>query len=730
MHADRIKARILGSFLGFFAAFSSISALADGMRMDNVPLLTLAAVFVLGAVLFGITLGMRGFPAVPAIFGAAILWFWLRGSLGQSVEGLVYRCSVLYDMGYGTGVIRWSTTPEADLNPTLILSLLGLGIVLLVSWSVARGKSAWSAAAVTFFPLVPCLLLTDTVPKPIFLYLQLLTIALLLFTGTVRKRSLSQGNALTVLALLPLAIALGALFLCMPKESYTGDAAVQKLEDWVVSLFENTQQPEETGNPLPQLPSQPTRDQVNLNTVGPQLKWEIPVLVVTSSQSGPLYLRERGYDTYAENRWEADKNEGELQFFTSNSDQQTAHIRTMRVHDYLYLPYGTQWLDTPAVSAQSPFRGSIQNTDNRKEYTAGYTSVDLTNSRLHQIHKTVGGQQITILDGQIFGTVTPPARYLALEESTRIRAQAILERELPNLNEMSALKQAQAICSYVQNTATYSLSTPRMPQDADFALWFLEESDTGYCVHFATAAAVLLRAAGIPSRYVTGYLADAQADQSVTVMEKSAHAWVEVNIGGFWIMLEPTPADGVEETLGTQPSQSTEPSGEEDTTPSTMPDATTLPPIPPGDNPSNPATQPQNPDTSSPIGGAEGPSIPKEPFRLPLWAKVLLWLAAAVAAVIGQWKLRVFLGRKRRYSGSSNAQALACWQHVQRYAKLLGRETDPQLYQLALKAKFSQHRLTKEELHTFRTALDAARRETQTRQLRIRLLATVILALH
>ena len=66
-----------------------------------------------------------------------------------------------------------------------------------------------------------------------------------------------------------------------------------------------------------------------------------------------------------------------------------------------------------------------------------------------------------------------------------------------------------------------------MPSGKDFATWFLNESDTGYCVHFATAGTLMLRALGIPARYVTGYYATAYANQTVTVTTDNAHAWVE-----------------------------------------------------------------------------------------------------------------------------------------------------------------------------------------------------------
>ncbi len=101
----------------------------------------------------------------------------------------------------------------------------------------------------------------------------------------------------------------------------------------------------------------------------------------------------------------------------------------------------------------------------------------------------------------------------------------------------------EMVKNYISNSKTYSLKTPKMPSGKDFATWFLNESDTGYCVHFATAGTLMLRALGIPARYVTGYYATAYANQSVTVTTDNAHAWVEYySDTAGWIPLECTPS--------------------------------------------------------------------------------------------------------------------------------------------------------------------------------------------
>lgn len=101
-------------------------------------------------------------------------------------------------------------------------------------------------------------------------------------------------------------------------------------------------------------------------------------------------------------------------------------------------------------------------------------------------------------------------------------------------------KTAEEIQNFIRSCANYDENTAAMPENADFARWFIENG-RGYCVHFATAAVVLLRAAGIPARFITGYVVPVQAGLRKTVVGSDAHAWAEYWDGECWRILEATP---------------------------------------------------------------------------------------------------------------------------------------------------------------------------------------------
>jgi len=74
---------------------------------------------------------------------------------------------------------------------------------------------------------------------------------------------------------------------------------------------------------------------------------------------------------------------------------------------------------------------------------------------------------------------------------------------------------------------------------------FLKNRKSGHCEYFASALVMMLRAAGIPARLVTGYKGgDWDEDSGVyVVQQRHAHAWVEAQIDGAWITLDATPAE-------------------------------------------------------------------------------------------------------------------------------------------------------------------------------------------
>jgi transglutaminase-like putative cysteine protease len=89
----------------------------------------------------------------------------------------------------------------------------------------------------------------------------------------------------------------------------------------------------------------------------------------------------------------------------------------------------------------------------------------------------------------------------------------------------------------------YTLDLPEKPIGADIADYFLFEVKKGYCDYYASTMVIMARAAGLPARFVSGFINgpyDAEEEHFVVTADL-AHSWVEIYFPEFgWIPFEPT----------------------------------------------------------------------------------------------------------------------------------------------------------------------------------------------
>lgn len=146
----------------------------------------------------------------------------------------------------------------------------------------------------------------------------------------------------------------------------------------------------------------------------------------------------------------------------------------------------------------------------------------------------------------VYRTPEPDARQR--ERALRLPANITLRmRELAadwrdrSRNEWETIQQGLAF--FNRESFHYTLLPPRL--GANPADEFLFETRRGFCEHYASSFALLMRIAGIPSRIVLGYLG---GEPNVIggyqmVWQSDAHAWVEVLIAGRgWVRVDPTAA--------------------------------------------------------------------------------------------------------------------------------------------------------------------------------------------
>ena len=102
----------------------------------------------------------------------------------------------------------------------------------------------------------------------------------------------------------------------------------------------------------------------------------------------------------------------------------------------------------------------------------------------------------------------------------------------------------QRALQFFNSKFVYTLEPPVLDDDRAYDQ-FLFEAKRGFCEHYAGSFALLMRAAGIPARVVTGYQGGEinPINNELIVRQADAHAWTEVWIEGEgWIRVDPTAA--------------------------------------------------------------------------------------------------------------------------------------------------------------------------------------------
>lgn len=237
----------------------------------------------------------------------------------------------------------------------------------------------------------------------------------------------------------------------------------------------------------------------------------------------------------------------------------------------------------------------------------------------------------------------------------------------------NAYDKAMAIQDYLVRNCKYTLETEYPPENRDFVSYFLLESKEGYCSYFASAMAVMGRIAGLPTRYVEGYLARPETENSVVLTGEDAHAWTEIYFNGIgWIAFDASGGQG-EAQRGdegktddsennsdetefplTEPTPTPSPTppiapDEGENQPSQKPEITPEPSLPPENDEQQPeeSKEPENNDSETPWNQGQEPDelLPEtRESHAWLWTLLILLLALTLFAAVFIWA-RIRLNR-------------------------------------------------------------------------------------
>ncbi len=659
--------------------------------------------------------------------------FWLSKTFVMSFKSALSAAA----FSHKSVGVHLNVTAAGEADATLFMAYLGVILALSTSMSLMfqtvpefysdtfklllfTGPGVWLSPALVFLLLMFSMRTFVNEPPMAHFLIIVCMLTLLLLTGSIRGHDPLAASRLS-LRFLPAVIGLiVALVLIVSPQNYTRPElsetfcnGIMAIYDRLESLGDLSQKIDSVAAPLWGIPnSGALSEEVDLSQIGPQKKTGNWAMSVCSTGEGVLYLRGAAYAGYENNTWhELPKNDAEyisdyLGCSITNPDdiyEGTVHIRTSRIYPVLFTPYYPSQIiysytdeqaEANSVNCLQYGDSYIENSDSVSVYAVEYGTADSGRG---------------LCSGNYSDDVYSDfleSSYLSIPDDTSAALYSLAEEA--GITQLPRDQMPSAVADYVKGSAEYSLDTPAMPKGQNFAVWFLTESDTGYCMHFASAAALMLRALDIPARYVTGYVISVKSDNWYNVLDDNAHAWVEYYdpVQG-WLALDPTPGDSYYDNHeeNNEPTDSTSEPTEDDTTSAET--TTTVAPAEIAPNASD--SDLTTPSSANNSDGNNQQPTQSETRRTPY---VLIILPGAVLlAIAADLLIRSYVLSKRRASfniGSNNKRAVAMWNYICQIGVFSGISSYSEAYSLSQKAMFSQHELTKEELAVIRACTTEA----------------------
>ena len=661
---------------------------------------------------------------------AAGLWLG-RETLVPAAVALWDHLADHYSLGYDIfrTIHPELVHPAPDAAGAALLALAGLQ-TWICALSLARWRRTWPAALVLLLGISPCFILLDTPPALWALLTAVVSLLLQILTQSARRREDRETGRAFLWAALVTGLCLALLLAAFPRESFRAPLTWEELANEFSSLGQKLNN---RGNYSAGLSGNPA--EVDLENLLSLPNRSSPVMQVTSDYRGTLYLRGSAYNRFTGSTWERGEerewDESVLYpYLRFNGQSYSSYylpiyqlsVKTTYREVQLFTAYEAMSLPPGGVLTGDEY---LRNADRRTAYTMTFTQpyqvsrsggVNLDMSGLNpEYEQWVQDNCLELPEETRQGVLDWWQRQTGWDVSD---VQATGESAItvdgfhivvnPGSSGFDSLYMpydadwtAQTVAEQVSQCASYSRNPETLPEGADFCTWFLNEAETGYCVHYATAAVALLRAMGIPARYVTGYVANSVPGKSTEISNIQAHAWVEYFHLGRWHMLEVTPGDATEFT-GVMPagSETTDPSKTE--TEATEPSETRRPVAPETDYMT--PTDTVVPSEARPIGGPDpqDPAGKSEPWTVPAW----LWIPLGLLALWGLAELRLRLSRlslaRKLARTGNNGKAVLLYRRCRRLSRLTRVEIKPETTRIAEKAVFSPHTLTDQELETVR----------------------------
>ena len=523
--------------------------------------------------------------------------------------------------------------------------------------SLIRYKRILIPSLLSMVLLVPCFILVNTLPSLVCLFIAIASLIALYISKNTRKFRPSQGGVIAAISFGTMLVVMAILLAFNPIEKYERFDWQENLLQSIENGFNIDDGRKTTAEKNLNEIKGSLEEKENLNDISPLTQTHTPVMTVTSAVGGNIYLKGTAYADYRDNTWSIIFDNNAARYpqdfvpFTAtigNNALTDTRVHMLNESKIAYVPY---FLESLPDNLNSVADVCVKNDTDKNEFNYSHYPFYAENTYRYNNSAEAENYKAFVYD-----------TYLEIPRKTQIELRRIADQEGFLDSELTVSEKIEMVKNYISNSKTYSLKTPKMPSGKDFATWFLNESDTGYCVHFATAGTLMLRALGIPARYVTGYYATAYANQTVTVTTDNAHAWVEY----------------YSDTAGWIP-------------PTTV--APTTAPTAPTNGTVSHSTKPKNDIKSS--------------FDFNGFTIAMMSLGIVALALIAIFSKRIIIIKKRKQrfqTGKNNKMAICIYKELKNLTKISHLLITDEVKSVYEKARFSNHTISDDELKIIENA--------------------------
>lgn len=583
--------------------------------------------------------------------------------------------------------------------------------------SLLRIRRIYPIVMLSVLVLVPCFIIVDTLPLLVPLVVAVSLLFSLYVTSFVRRKNPAHSGAVMLGATAVILVVSIIICYIFPVENY-------KRYDWQDSLLSYAEKVtgikggQSSGSVISSVGDfiDDTEDLTKLGKLEQQGK---KVMRVLTDNGGTMYLKGVSYANYSDNKWSIlsdEQNNSRPQDYNSftmaksvSEKSSSLSIITENNENIMFTPYFTSEIPTDFetvsdVLIKNNFKyisyelSYLPYSENEVYYSsissAYYDYKDFVYDTYTQLPEEIGEKLIEI--GEQHGIYLP-----------RFGEEENEDNSLYGYKTNAQF--AQLVKDLVSSVGRYSLDAEIMPEGEDFPVWFLTKAKSGYCVHYAATAAAMLRAYGVPTRYVTGYFVNAKAGEWTVVTSDNAHAWVEYfdDEMGCWVPLESTPASFVpaqynsntDETKATQNNSQTEPVTTVSQSATIATEKTT----------EMPSVTNNNSDKENTDYGA---------FKIAII--VIIILLVLLAAVLIRRKILLVIRNNHFSKGRNNSRAIYIYRHIESLGRFSNNVIPDEIEEIALKARFSSHTVSTDELKILLSYHDDAENELLRNSSRIK----------